>query len=77
MRIDLPNLDYSRANIQANRETIDQARAAYRGALRALDGMARANEGMCPHDRQVERFDPGYAGGGHSHNECLECGAHL
>jgi len=77
MRIQLPDLDFTPAAVKHNRDTIQEARAAYQGAIKALEGLQKANEAMCPHPQKAARYDPGYAGGGYSHSECPDCGGYL
>jgi hypothetical protein len=77
MKIQLPDLDFTSESIHKNRDAIKYARASYLGAIKALDGLQKANEGLCDHSRKVSCYDPGYAGGGYSHSECPDCGGHL
>jgi len=77
MIVKLPELDFTPAAVEVNRATIKEARGALRGALKALDGLELANQAMCPHTNTVAVHDPNYAGGGHSHTECKDCGGKL
>lgn len=73
----MPQIELGPDNVEKNREIINAAISAYQGAIKMLQGLHHANQGACPHKRQVDRHDPGYAGGGYSHTECLICGAHI
>ncbi|HEX6052764.1 MAG TPA: hypothetical protein VFZ21_26040 [Gemmatimonadaceae bacterium] len=74
MKIPLPEIDLRPDAVHENRDRIDEARGALRGALAALDGLQKANEAMCNHPNKRKCYDPGYAGGGYSHSECDDCG---
>lgn len=77
MRVSLPELDLRPEMVRENKARIKEARAAYQSALKALDGLQKANEGMCEHAKPRKCYDPGYAGGGYSHSECDHCGGTL
>lgn len=76
MRIPLPELKFESDSytIEQNVKKIREFRKLLQGALKALDGLNSANQGMCSHPNKAKRYDPGYAGGGFSHDECLICG---
>lgn len=75
MKVDLPMIVLSPDRVQENRDVIAAARAAYRGALAALEGLAKANAAMCSHPHKTADYDPGYAGGGMCGYNCPDCGA--
>lgn len=77
MIVKLPDLDFIPSAVHRNRDAIREARGAYQGAIKALEGLQKANEAMCKHPNKASRYDPGYAGGGYSHSECPDCGGHL
>ena len=77
MTVNLPALDFSPANVGANRDAIVAARAALKAMATALEGLHKANVSLCPHQNKQKRYDPGYAGGGYSHSECPDCGGQL
>lgn len=77
MKAEIPNLDFSPENVVKNREEIKIAYKKLNAMISALDGLSKANQSMCNHDRKTEHYDPGYAGGGYSHGECQDCGAQL
>lgn len=77
MKVQLPVLDFTPSAVHANRDAIDEARAAYQGAIGALAGLQKANEAMCKHPKAVKCYYPGYVGGGYSHSECPDCGGQI
>lgn len=74
-KLELPDLELTADNVQANRQKIASARVAYHAALKTLSGLDAANAAMCSHPDTVDHYDPGYAGDGYSHTECHVCGA--
>jgi len=75
MTIKLPDLDLQPGAVRSNRDLITAARATYRAALTALEGLQKANEAMCQHPGRKACYDPLYGGGGYSHSRCDDCGA--
>lgn len=75
MKIQLPDLDFGPSNVAKNRDAIDQAIAAYKGAIKTLEGLHVANQGQCKHPKATNHYDPGYAGGGYDYTTCDVCRA--
>ena len=74
----MPDLEWDPGAVKANREKLDAARARINAAIGALDALCRSNYSLCPHARQVNRYesgDYGGGGGGYIGTECLDCGS--
>lgn len=76
MKTLIPELEFSSSpeTIKQNRKLIEESIAVCKATLKSLGGLHAANISMCTHPCTVAHHDPGYAGGGYSHSECLDCG---
>jgi len=77
MKAEIPDIDLSPENVTKNREEIKIAFKKLKAMMSALEGLDKANQSMCNHDKKTKHYDPGYAGGGYSHSECEDCGARI
>lgn len=67
-------LTFTTDNVISNRTAIDARIAELRAEIAACEGLHKANQAVCSHQRKRDVYDPSYGGGGHDGYQCKDCG---